>query len=234
MSWKKFTEFLNNPIIQLLGGSGVMFVITWIITHLARLPIWEIWLAIIFVITCLVIIINQIDAWRGRHKKGLTKLSEKELENTVHQWLVNPVFSVRPMPVDNDRHFGFHVTGKSRPDIYVIRAKNEPSIIQVLSPKLMIPPMDQTVMDRVQNSLTIEMARLDVQFMYEGGGKIPPNISLMQPIPIVDELTVFEFRQNIVVVTRAAILIHATLVNMGVLTGKSPTAPTADTGDHQP
>ena len=106
---QKLWDFLNHPIIQLFGGSGVLALITWIVTHLAKLPVWEIWLAMVFAIGCGLWIVNQISIWRELHQQRLTKLSDAELENTVRKWLDNPGMTITRMPDVQQAYFAFGV-----------------------------------------------------------------------------------------------------------------------------
>src|SRR4030042_951898 len=85
--WKRIRIVLGNPIVQLLGLPGIIVVITWIVTHFAKIPIWEIWLAIVFVAACGFWMSNQINAFHERHKKGFSKLTNAEMEDTMRKWL---------------------------------------------------------------------------------------------------------------------------------------------------
>ena len=78
--WDKIKGFFSNPIVQFIGPGGIFAVITWLWTNAAQLPLWAIWLAVIFSIGCAFWLVNQIATWSERNKKGLSKYSDKELE----------------------------------------------------------------------------------------------------------------------------------------------------------
>lgn len=127
---KKITDFLNHPIIQLLGLSGVLAVITWITTRIAEQPLWEIWLAIVFIVGCSIWIMNQINIWKEWHKKKLSQRSDKEIENIVHEWVDIPDLTFKRSDVP-DFYFMFTLTDKFHQVISVARHKTDPKYISI-------------------------------------------------------------------------------------------------------
>jgi hypothetical protein len=209
-TWKKFTNFLNHPIVQLLGGSTVIAMITWIITHIAKLPLWQIWLATLFGIGCAFWIINQIGIWRKRHRKKLSKLSDKELEETIYKWLAIPGFAITRQSTKEPEIFHLSLSlPKNGINVDIVKSKLYSDMVFVMSRIIYSERhLSQQELNRVRSKIDIEMARLGVEF-------IPPPETVSQQaqiivqvaIPITDELTAFEFRQTTTLIARALLLV---------------------------
>ncbi len=141
--WKKIAKFFSHPIIQWLGLPVILAMITWIVTELAKLPIWEIWLAIVFIIGCAFWILNQVSSWREKHKKGFSKLSDKEIERTIREWVDIPGFTFKRLDVDeNESYFVFSVTDYDNHPINITRSKKHPHDIMIWADISVAPKPD--------------------------------------------------------------------------------------------
>ena len=209
--WKKFTNFLNHPIVQLFGGSGVIAMITWFVTHISELPIWEIWLAILFSIGCILWILNQIGIWRERHKKGFAKLNDKEIEDKIHDWLDEPGFSIS-REINNAAFFDFVFAPiHSEIAVSVHRDKLSPSRLQIVSSinlsnddKNKFNALNDTQKDKLLNSLRIEMARYGISYK---NLQLPlENVLLGDIIFLDNSLTEYYLKSRIQFVTNVLLL----------------------------
>jgi len=225
-TWKKITNFFNHPFIQLLGWGGFATVITWVVTHLAKLPLWEVWLAILFCVGCAFWIMNQIALFRERNVKGLTKLSDKELENTIREWVDIPDMTFKRSD-SPDSYFMFTLTDKFNRVIHIARHKKDPHYISIWTdinisshPALNIE-LSENDLEKIGVNINLEMARLGIYFSTTGTGTKSIQVRLYNPILLDDSLTAFNFRQQCLFVTRAFVLLmqvlRITLSELGII-----------------
>ena len=184
--------------------------ITWIVTHLAKLPIWGIWLAILFSVTCVFVIWDRIDTWRLRHKKGITKFSDRELGDTIREWLDIPSLSFKRLVAESELSFKFLITDNGQRSVNIFRSKKNPSMIQIGAQIPLTPSnqsMNQERWEYLARKLSVEMARLGIEFMFNGEPNQLERIRLLELVIIDDSLTGFYFRQRLFFVIRACILV---------------------------
>lgn len=205
----KIKRFFGHPFIQFLGPTGVLAVITWLITKAAQLPLWLIWLAIIFVIVFTLVGVNQVDTWKQRHKKGLMQLSRKELERTIREWVNIPAWSVQPQPLKEGTLFAYVVKHQDL-HVAVVRQAAEPSVIGLAS-KLTMRSEKTTLSEaqwqRLAGQLSIEMARLGIEWDFVGSPNKYETIRLGEQVILDDAVTGYYFRSRIIFVIRAGILV---------------------------
>lgn len=159
----KVTNILNHPLVQLLGGGGIITVITWIVTHLAQLPIWQIWLAILFSVGCFLWIINQVNTWRERHKRGFATQNNEQIEDTLRKWLDKKQYSLTHIKNDSDL-FCFVATDMQKRPVNVMRPKNEPQVVRLLLviSEEQIEKLSNSQQNIVKHAIGLEMARLGI------------------------------------------------------------------------
>jgi hypothetical protein len=225
--WRKFLDFLEHPVVQFFGGPGIFAVITWLVTRLAKLPVWEIWLAVIFALGLGLWIVNQIGLARERSKKRLTKLSDEDLENTVRGWLDNPGMEVTRLPNDAKHYFAFRVRYTDNMcEIIVSRMKTEPGyiaiqgIMDIVSTKEM--EFSGEELARIGFRIGLELARASVYFAILPEAPSKPkarHIRIFNWVPLYDELNAGFFSRECLSVTRGVVLarysIAATLEELG-------------------
>ncbi len=190
----------------------VIAVITSIVIHLAKLPIWQIWLGIIFGIGCAFWIVNQIDTWRARYKKGLTKLSDKDLEKTIRDWVDIPNLSFKRSD-DSSTYFAYTLTDEQKRTIYVVRNRKSPQEITIGS-AISIPThptqyreLSEEELVEILDNISLEMIRLGIYFTITGKGSEPRVINFFNPVLIDDSLTSYQFKKECLFVIRAYTLL---------------------------
>lgn len=228
---KKFIDFLEHPVVQFFGGPGIFAVITWLVTRLAKLPVWEIWLAVVFAIGLGLWIVNQIGLARERSKKRITELSDVDLEKTIRGWLDNPGMQITRLPDDNKLYFAFRVVYTDNMcEIIVNRMKREPEyiaiqgIMNIVSTKEM--EFSEEELAKIGFRVGLELARASVYFsILPGPPSGPPSvpkgryIRLYNWVPLYDELNAGFFSGECLSVTRGLVLarysVAATLEELG-------------------
>lgn len=215
--WKKFTDFLNHPIIQLAGGGVVVGVITWIVTHAAKLPLWEIWLAVLFAVGSILWIINQIAVVSERSKKRITKFSDKELESTIRQWIDNPGMAVTRLPNEDKIFFAFSVEfTDNKTKIVVSRMKSDSQFIAIQSAISIADvegvELSEKDLDKVSRRVGLELARAGVYFAVS---RLPKGIGIrmFNWVPLYDELNAGAFLQECLNVTKGVVLMRYALAS---------------------
>lgn len=206
MSWKKFTNFLNHPIVQLIGGGGVIGLLTWLITFLEKVPGWLIWLGVLFAIGCVFWILNQIWTWRERHKKGFSTQTSEIIEATLRKWLDKRHYASQHQ-TDNVNLFGFVATDEQNRPINILRPKDNPDLIRLIlaidEKGLEVIPPDQQSFLRF--GIGVEMARFGLLCNPN------PPMYIHLDLPCDDFLTENTFLNAIDKIRQAHILIVANI-----------------------
>src|SRR4030042_1890404 len=85
---RKWLSILLNILVWLLppGGTAVVVILAW----LQRVPWYLIVLSAIATIALILLGINQFALFRQRRQKPLSKRTDKEIENTIRDWLYQP------------------------------------------------------------------------------------------------------------------------------------------------
>jgi hypothetical protein len=209
--WKKIIDFLSHPIIQLLGVPGIIAVITWLVTRLEKLTVWQIWLVILFGVGCGLWIMNQVTFWRERHKKRISQYTDKELEKVIREWVDIPTLAFIRQEPEQDLYFKFALKDEYDRFITIIRKRNEPSMILLLSEMTFDDDkqkLTQANWQTLADGLRLELARLGIQFIFNGDPNKLQRIRVTDAVIIDDTLTGFYLRQRIMFVIRALVLIR--------------------------
>lgn len=208
--WKKITDFFDHPIIKLLGLPGIIAVITWLVTRLGKLPVWQTWLVILVGVGCTLWIMNQVNVWREQHKKRISQYTDKELERVIREWVDVPTLTFRRQEPEQNLHFKFLLTDNYDRFITIARTRNEPSKLFIMSElafdddkKQLTNANWQTLADGIR----LELARLGIEFTFNGVPNKLQRIRVTEVVIIDDTLTDFYLRQRIVLVIRAIVLI---------------------------
>lgn len=178
-----------------------------------QLQLWHLLLLVLIVSGIVLWLINQIHIIRERHKKGLTKLSDKKLEETIQDWLDIPNLA-RTRKTNEETLFQFDVQAPSGIPVTIKRRKVDPFFFHfgvVITwnneNKVKINALKEPFLSTLLSDIKIEMARLGIQH----SGIIHPlnEILLIDSTPIDDSLTRYDFLQHIFFVIRASSLVAA-------------------------
>jgi hypothetical protein len=162
MEKKKILEkvlqiILSSPFFW----SAITIAVTWILTHLADIPWWQVWLALIFVIGCTFWIVNQVKLWRGSRFKDFSRKSDKEIVEILREWFDKRHYSSSTL---SDEKYLFHIVGtdKENRNINVIRSKENPSTINIFLSinEQDISKIPQPYQNKARFDINIEMARV--------------------------------------------------------------------------
>ena len=206
-------RWLKNNIIALLNlipvaGAAIIVFLGW----LQHAPWYLIALAAIFAIAFIFWAINQIETRQERHKKKLSQLSDKELEDTIHKWIKKPYLKTQPIERD-EIIWGFTVEGAPLYLLEVVKLKTEQFQLRLG----VTIPIDEKVTEflfalpepkrtNIIADIALELIRFGVGF---AGLEHPfKTLAILYTIPIDDGLTEFYFLQRIQFVFRAMALVY--------------------------
>jgi len=205
-------EFIKRRLESLIDGVIVAAIIAGCVavwSLVSKLPSPIIFVAAIATFAAIIIIWNQIVIWRERTKKKLSQYSDKELETVVREWVDIPSLSFSRQEPEQTEYFKFLLTDNSGRYVTITRNKNEPSMILILS-EMTFPDdkqqLNQANWKTLRDRLSLELARLGIEFTYSGIANQPKSVRVTEPVIIEDSLTSFRFRQSVVLVIRALVL----------------------------
>ncbi len=207
MDIKKFVrDIFTNLIANLLILAGGILVI--ILAFFQRLPLYQLLLLIIGTVGLVLWTINQIAVWKERHKKSLTKLSDKELENTIREWINIPAWSVQPQTLQEGTLFAYLIQHQDL-HVAIVRQASERSIIGLASKLTMRSKkteLSQPEWERLSGQLSIQLAQFGIEYDFVGDPIKWETIQIVEPVILDDSMTGFYFRSRVMFVIRAAIL----------------------------
>lgn len=213
--WQRIKSVLGNPIVQLLWGlPGIIVVITWIVAYLSRIPIWGIWLAVVFTATCGVLLSNQISVFRERHKKGFSKLTNVEMADTLRKWLDKRQYSQQKRD-DKESLFCFGVSDTQNRLIHIRRPITTSNVIRlVLVAEKEINEIPDPERQKLRFFIGVEMARFGLLYSEE-------PVSVYLDLPIDDLITETTFLNAIDKIRQAHVLMLAH-IQMAMATPSTP------------
>lgn len=220
--WNRIRSVLGNPIVQLLWGlPGIIVVITWIVAYLSRIPIWGIWLVLVFTATCGVLLSNQISVFRERHKKGFSKLTDIEMENTLRKWLDKRQYTQQKKE-DEESLFYFVATDEQKRPINIKRPRTTSNVIQLVLAfdEKEISGIPEPEQQNLRFTIGVEMARFGLLYSEK-----PIGVHL--DLPIDDLITEHTFLNALDKVRQAHVLMVA-YIRMAIATTKTPLAEKQD------
>jgi hypothetical protein len=134
--------------------------INWLIVNSQAVPPQVVWWSTVFIVGFSILIINQIDGWRERHKKGFSTQSNENMEAILRKWLDKRQYSSRHN-TDENQLFCFIATDKQQRPFNIMRPRDNPTIIRLLlgldEKDLGVIPMEQQSALRFR--IGVEMAR---------------------------------------------------------------------------
>lgn len=201
--WRKIKSILGNPIVQLVGLPGVIIVISWTATHLARIPIWQIWLVVLVSGGVGVLLVNQISVFREKHKKGFSKLTDVEMANTLRKWLDKRQYSQQKREA-NESLFYFVVTDERKRVINIQRPRTTSNVIRLtlVVAEEAINEIPEPARQNLRFSIGVEMARFGLLYSEN-------PVSVRLDLPIDDLITESTFLNAIDKVRQAHVLMVA-------------------------
>jgi len=207
----RLESILDGIIVAIVFGVGVAM---WSLIH--KLPPPIIFVAGIATLAAILVIWNQIALWRERTRRRLTKLSDKELENTIREWVDIPDLTFKRSDMPN-AYFMFTLTDKFNQQIHVMRHKEEPQYITIWTdidisshptPDIQLSEED---LEKIGVNINLEMARLGIYFATTGTGTKSIHVRLYNPVFLGDSLTSFDFKRECLFVIRALVLLKQVL-----------------------
>lgn len=206
---KWFKDNIINILQWLLPSAGTIVVI--VLALIQHVPWYLIFVSVIAVICLILFGINQIETWKERHKKRLSQYADKEIEDIIREWVDIPNFSFQRQQFESTLYFKFMITDNFGRIVNIIRNRNNPNMIHIMSGAILTlnkgQSMNQSGWEELAGRLSIEMARLGIQFSFDGVPNRFEGIRLTDSIIIDDSLAGFYFRQRIMFVIRAVVLI---------------------------
>jgi hypothetical protein len=203
---KRLDSLIDGIILAIVLGTGAA---VWSI--ISKLPQPIIFVVGISTLAAVLVVWNQLGVWRERHKKKLSKYSEQELETAIHQWVDIPAFSFKRLEAEQNLYYKYLITDNFGHQVIIIRDKNDASVIQIISDMTIDVPggssLSQSDWKKVANKVSLELARLGVEYVFNGTPNQFERVRIIEPVIIDDSLTGFYFRQRILFVVRALILI---------------------------
>lgn len=214
MDVKKFIrDIFTNLIANLLILAGGVLVI--ILAFFQRLPPYQLLLLIIGIIGLVFWTINQIDAWRERHKNGFSSQTDEQIKKTIEGWCLKQGHGVQENPQPNAR-FQFISTNLQGKPVVISRYKELPELIRLWVP--FIIPQDaisrfnvlpEFTREEIMQQCQIEMARFGVQ--WKGLSNPLGVVELIEHMRCDDSLTEFNFLNGVTFMVNAQVLLHATM-----------------------
>ena len=122
-----FENIIAYLLVVVVGGVAV------VLTFLAQLPLYQLLLFLLAAIGVTLWVINQYAILKERRKRQLTKLTDRELENMIREWINIPAWSVQPQPLEKGISFAYTVNHQKLL-VFLFKQAKEPIII--LSTKL--------------------------------------------------------------------------------------------------
>jgi len=153
--------------------------------------------------------INQYAVFRERHKKVLTQLSDKEIEDTIRNWLDITSFSFQRKEAIQGLYFAFEVKHGGL-SVHIERQYKEPDVI-ILAGELHMNPKETPITladwEKLGGQISVDMARLGIQWKFVGEDNKWEKVRLLDAVLLDDSSTGFYFRQKIMFVVRSQILV---------------------------
>ncbi len=196
--WAFLTEYTAHI---LFGGVGLgAMILSWF----ADLPIYVILLLAMGTIVLMFLGINQIHAFRERHKKGFSTQSDDEIEATLRKWLDKYQFSTADKPI-KEALFRFTIEDSQKRLISVYRPRDHAGILRVMAilHSDILLPIPEAKRAGILLVIGVEMARLGV---YYGPA---PLVTVHEDLPCDDSLTEYDFINVVKRIRQALVVIGA-------------------------
>ncbi len=204
--WRFFQACLIAALVP--GVPVVIGRLAWI--H--RVPDYQWILYALVALAFSIFVLNQLLTLKNKVKGGLSKSSAKEIEKKILEWLYIPGRTIEKMPPENGVLFNISVKDNLERHVHISMTSDAPKTIHAVGRVKIVPlrPLDEKEWARLAGKISLEMARLGIEYIFDGDPNKLEFIRLMDPIVIDDSLGSFLLRQRIMFVIRAIILVAAT------------------------
>jgi len=181
-----------------------------ILVWVKDMPLFLIPISVVFMAGSIFWTMNQWKQWRkGR---GISRLSDKKIEQIIREWIDIPGVSIERKPSEPDVYFNFTMRFKTL-NINIIRHKESPTIVQLVAriqTSLLDVPFNEEALRKNAGRVGIEMARLGIDYRFDGSPNPRDFILLLDSVILDDSLTQYYFRKRIMFVFRASVLVLET------------------------
>jgi hypothetical protein len=198
---------------HVIGGLVLMAILAapGYLVWLEDLPLFLIPLSILFAAGLILFGLNQLKLWKkGR---GISKYSDKKIEKIIREWIDIPNVTIERKPPEAQIHFYYVLTYKNILKVNIVRDTQNPAIIQLaarVQTSLKDVPLKGADLRKNTGRIGIEMARLGIDYQFDGSPNPLDFILLVDPLILDDSLTEFHFRQRVLFVLRAMVLVIET------------------------
>lgn len=210
---------------------------------LRGIPAYQLILYVLAALCLSLLALNQFLVLKKKARSNPERWSDKRVETTIREWVNIPGFIYEKMPPQEGIVFNLAIKDKSGRYIHICKMIDEPEII-ALSARVKMepsgPPLGSKEWEILANRVSVEMARLGIEYVFDGDGNKLEFIRLMDRVILDDAFTSLLFRKRILFVVRAIILVAVITkqwaVGEGLATPASltPASPTTPTRDPQP
>jgi hypothetical protein len=200
---KNILTVIFNYIVPCLGFLAL--VAAW----LANLPFYQLMLVLVAATTLSLLGISQINQLISSKVKSLSKMNDVELESVICDWLIQSKFKIQKLGIEGIDVFRYSIDFNNGFKVEIVKNNQQPGIVTAcmsLDFSTTISPLPKSEKEHRVNSINIEMVRLGIQYNWGEAESNYRNLVMFQAIPIVDGLTVHEFRLQVMMVQRALIL----------------------------
>ena len=201
MGWIKrlFTDYLAGWLLVITPA--IIGFLAWVQSQ----PVYIIGLAIIIAFAFTFLGVNQFHVFRERRKKGIASLNDQGLEETIRNWLDDPLFKFQ-RKVDPNYLFQFVVTDESGRPVTITRTKLSPTQLSLTTAIILgekhrqkYETLNSPEKEKVVHTIRIEMARYGIGC---SGIHIKLERAVLSDTVLLDNsLTEFYLRQRIFYVT---------------------------------
>jgi hypothetical protein len=208
--WGKHIWDIIKGLAAWIISLGISAMIGWL-AWLKDVPAYLIILAILAAVGLIIFIINQYYNYRSERKKSLSKLSDKKIEKTIRDWLDIPGYNIEKMRGEENIFFNYLLKDKIDRKVNIIRAKEEQHLISFIGKVIIDPPRSRPLTDfewrKLSGKISIDMARFGIEYDFTGSTNRYDSVTLLDRLVLDNSLNDIVFRQRILFVIRAIILV---------------------------
>jgi len=182
-------------------------------------PLYIIGLAIIIAFAFTFLGVNQFHVFRERRKKGIASLNDQEIEETIRNWVDDPLFKFQ-RKVNANCLFQFIVTDESGRPVTISRTKLSPTQLSLTTAitlgdkhRQKYETLSLLEKEKVVHTIRIEMARYGIG--HEGIHIKLERAVLSDVVSLDNSLTGFYLKQRIFYAT-GAFALYSEVIEMAL------------------
>ena len=220
-------RLLSSILRSMVGGVLLLIAITAvapILAWLQSLPWYVIALSAIGSFGLSLFAINQFAVFQERRSRGFATQSNEKIEETIRNWLDDPVFKFQ-RKVDPNCLFRFIITDEPGRPITISRSNLKPMQLELATAITLSSEQREKYetlslgeKQKIMHDVRIEMARYGIS--YTGIDTKLERITLSDTVLLDNSLTEFYLRQRIFFVIRAFVLYAEIIGQQLMLLGK--------------